>query len=139
MGNIKKRVNLKEAGFRSKAIKMSHGSIISPGDVIYFIYPKLPDKGPIQPLPVLALVVSNARTGSGATFISTKNNKLLSCFDISESPPEVLKVVLDILYKNSNKCNYSVIKNLKHVFGPNRYRTHNTFKITQLHEVFLDE
>ena len=134
----KKRLNLRKLGFKTTSSRASKSSaMISPGDVIMFNYPKRVGKGLLLPIPVLALAVSNDRTGQGALFLSKQGNKLLSAFDISTSSSEVTKIILKELYKNRRKCNYKVIKGLRSILGPDTYRTYNAKRISVLYEIYL--
>jgi hypothetical protein len=134
----KKSLNLKEAGFKtSTRVSTRSSGMIAPGDVITFTYPKSVGHYAKMGSPVLALVVSNKRTGGGALFLSRRGNKLLSTFDISGSPPEVVKIILRELYKKRRKCSYRSIKGLKSILGSDSYRTYNVKSISKLYEIFL--
>jgi hypothetical protein len=139
---LKKRLNLRNLGFKSTSSRTSKSSsALQPGDIVYFTYPKesetdfynynkLKDR--------LSLIVSNKRTGpSGSVFISTRNNKLLSCFDISDTSGEVVSIIISQLYKKRRKCSYKIIARLKSILGAETYRTFNTKKISKLYEIYL--
>ena len=67
-------------------------SLIDAGDVIYFAY-----KGKER-----LFYVTRARGGTG-TYITPKNNKVISGFLINDSPVELIASVLEGLYKSAER------------------------------------
>lgn len=101
---------------------------ISPGDLFIFNY-----HGEFKGSH-LVLVVQNARTTSGL-FTSTRNNRLLSCFKLSNTSAEVAGIIVDNLYKNKQASYSNVIAGLSRVLGKSNYRTYDLNKIGNLSEI----
>ena len=83
------------------------------------------------------LIVSTKRTKSKGHFLSTKDNDLLCCYEITETYP-ALSMILNNLYKNKKRCSYEnspALLNL--VLGSNKFRTLNFSKIFRLLEVMI--
>jgi len=83
------------------------------------------------------LIVSTRRTKNKGNFLSTKDNDLLCCYEITERY-STLSMLLNNLYKNKNRCSYvksPALLNL--VFGSDKFRTLNFIKILALSEIII--
>lgn len=102
---------------------------ITPGSLLFFTYN---DDGFLKDR--LALVVSNLR-GNGI-FISTKYNRLISCFRLTDVSPETGAIILRHLHRNRRVHNYYFLTDaLQPIFPKDSYRTYNISKIDNLHKV----
>ena len=101
-------------------------SYFSPGQVLNFNYPESGN--------IWGLVVEDER-GPGI-FISTKGNKLVCVFKLTNSPPETVNFVLKAIYKDRRLATYSnVINGMIAIFGRNSFRTYNLSKMGRIMEV----
>lgn len=101
-------------------------SYFSPGQVINFNYPESGN--------IWGLVVEVER-GPGV-FISTRGNKLVCVFKLTNSPPETVNFVLKAIYKDRRLATYSnVINGMMAIFGRNSFRTYNLSKMGRIMEV----
>jgi len=101
-----------------------------PGDIVLFNYPPLSEQR-------MTLVVSNKR-GSGI-FISSRGNKLVSCFRLNDASSEILPIILQNLYKNRKKASYSgILKGLSALLGSRNYRTYKLNNMRHLYNVNLN-
>ena len=101
-------------------------SFIKPAQVLNFNYP---ESGVIW-----GLVVEVER-GPGI-FVSTRGNKLVCVFKLTNSSPETVNFVLKTIYKDRRLATYSnVINGLSAIFGRNSFRTYNLSKMSSIMEV----
>ena len=96
---------------------------LKPGDLIFFDYQDGSSR--------LGLVVKSKRTTSGI-FLSSKNNTLLNVFLLDSINNGIFDVMINILYKDRNRCSYlNTPKILGSLLG-NNFRTFNVAKITNI-------
>jgi len=101
-------------------------SYFSPGQVLNFNYPESGN--------IWGLVVEVER-GPGI-FISTKGNKLVCVFKLTNAAPETVNFVLKAIYKDRRLATYSnVINGMIAIFGRNSFRTYNLSKMGRIMEV----
>lgn len=102
---------------------------LTPGAVVLFKYDI---DGVVESR--LALVVSNQR-GNGV-FTSTRGNRLMSCFRLTDVFSEVGSIILRHLNRNRRLNNYYLLADsLTPIFNKESYRTYNLNKVTGLHKV----
>ena len=101
-------------------------SYIRPAQILNFKYPKSGD--------IWGMVVEVER-GPGI-FISTRGNKLVCVFKLTNSSPETVNFVLKTIYKDRRLATYkNVINGLSAIFGTNSFRTYNLSKMDRIVEV----
>jgi len=101
-------------------------SYFSPGQVVNFNYPESGN--------VWGMVVDVER-GPGV-FISTRGNKLVCVFKLTNASPETVNFVLKAIYKDRRLATYSnVINGMIAIFGRNSFRTYNLAKMGGIMEV----
>lgn len=110
---------------RPRPKSVSH---ISPGDLFLFNYHG--EFGGTH----FVLVVQNQRTTTGL-FTSTLKNRLLSCFKLSNTSPDVIGIIIENLYKNRKSSYKNVIAGLSAILGKQNYRTYNLSKIGDFSEI----
>ena len=104
-------------------------SYFSPGQVLNFNYA---ESGSIWGL------VVEVQRGPGI-FISTRGNKLVCVFKLTNSSPEIVSLVLKTIYKDRRLATYqNVINGLSAIFGKNSFRTYNLTKMSSIFEVGIN-
>lgn len=110
---------------KDKKVSINETSFLGlkPGDLIFFDYQGTPSR--------LGLVVKSKRTNSGY-FLSSRNNTLLNVFLLDSINNGIFDVMINILYKDRNRCTY---KNTPRILGSllgNNFRTFNVSKISNI-------
>ena len=119
LGNILKQI-------RTKKKVVSYSSFI-PGSIYHISY---------KSRSMIVLCVTNKRTGpSSSQFISTRNNKLLSCFAIDELPAETIKDILLYLNEHQGTSYYDLDSYITGLIGRQAYYTPKLQDIRALYEL----
>lgn len=113
---------------------------VAPGDVYLFRYHLNPKGGTFTRGQRVVLIVSNNR-GPMGSFVSTRNNLLLSCFRLNEGEEKIGELLVENLYKNRDKCNYYKIKeSLMAILGTDSYRTYKfNSQLYEFRELFVKD
>jgi hypothetical protein len=126
IGNYLKDIN--HANPEDIGVIPKSASYISPGDVLSFSYP---GSGRVY------VFVVKVKRGNGM-FLSSQGNKLVACFKLTTTSPEISSKVLKTLYKNRRSASYdNVSRGLLAIFGPNSFRTYNLANVTGLAEILI--
>jgi hypothetical protein len=114
----------------SKSPMPTSTSFMRQGDILSFRY-----AGDVGYRIVLLVKI---KRGNG-TFISTKGNTLLACFNVDHVPPEILGYILKALYKNRKFADYYyMVKTLSPIFGIKEFRSYNFRFMTYLNSLELN-
>jgi hypothetical protein len=125
--NFLKKINHESPQFVSLIPKST--GFISPGDILRFTYNS----------ELVNVLVVRTKNGNGM-FFSSRNNPLLTCFKLDDSPESILRIILRSIYKDKGIASYGVIqKGLKAILGSNSYRTYNIYLMSGLKKVTIDK
>lgn len=125
--NFLKKINHDDPAQVSLIPKSS--GYISPGDVLRFSYDS----------ELVNVLVVATKQGNGM-FLSTRNNMLISCFKLDESPEVVLNIILRSIYKDRGIATYQIIqKSLKSILGKKSYRTYKLQGMVDLKKIAIDK
>jgi len=111
---------------------------ISPGDIFIFRYWMPPDQDRGSSfIQRVSLVVRNKRTNTGV-FISTRNNELLSCFNLDGEPDVIVDTIVENLYKKRRRSSYwgKITQSLTTILGTDSYRTYKLSNMRQTYKVY---
>ena len=130
---IKESFNINDDIYKLIERRISQ-SQISVGDLLTFSYSQSN---------FLCIVCKNKRTSTGS-FVSTRGNRLLSCYRVDHLSMDTLKIILNVLNKYDNiRSSISYEKSLSGflglVGGADKYRTFNVQSIFSLKKVSVQE
>ena len=120
--------------WRGNRAPISTGAI-TPGDILHFTY---------VDGEVVVLVVARKISKAGI-FISTRGNRLMSCFKLVGKSATTINLIVNALYKNRVLSSYTLLTSyviqagLRALLGKQSYRTYNTSKIEHLRKVSKQE
>jgi hypothetical protein len=106
---------------------------LRPGNLVHFSYT-------IDTLPTgkrLCLIVKND-TGR-ISYLSMRDNILLSCFRLSDAPKFVLNFILKRVYNRTKLAERQImVEGLEALLGKLNYRTYKISNIYSLHKIYID-
>lgn len=113
-------------------LKRYGGSLLSliPGDILKLNYSYVDEKTGQYKSSNKTVLITAIERGPKGNFISTRNNKLLCCFELNPNS-FTFKLVLKLFFKKENRCDYKLIPSfLKFVFGLSAFKTLNIQNIS---------
>jgi len=133
------KIEEREPKIEVEKVRVVSKKSIDPGNILIFNY--IDEFGQVSIRKVLT--VNSSRTLGGTWFVSTKENDLLTAYDLNEVSIELLVDILKKLLNNKQACTYqssptellSIVPNLK----SNEFRTYNIDNITAAHVLKIRE
>tara|TARA_R110002051_G_scaffold314897_1_gene392498 strand:+ start:256 stop:717 length:462 start_codon:yes stop_codon:yes gene_type:complete len=113
-------------------------AFMRPGDIFIFRYWMPPGKDRTGSFTQrVSLVVRNKRTSDGV-FVSTRNNELLSCFNLEGEPDVIVDTIVENLYKKRRRASYwgKIAQSLTTILGHDSYRTYKLSNMKQTYKVY---
>lgn len=98
---------------------------VPPGEILRLNYSYVDERTGVFKSSNKTVLITATERGLKGNFISTRENKLLCCFEVN---PESFsfKLVLKLFYKKENRCQYKLIPSfLKFIFGLSAFKTLN--------------
>lgn len=97
----------------------------SPGDILKLTYSYVDERSGIARTSNKTILITATERGPKGNFISTRENRLLCCFELNPDS-FTFKLVLKLFYQKENRCDYKLIPSfLKFVFGLSAFKTLN--------------
>lgn len=124
----------KESDIKIKVtrVRIVEKKSIAPGTILIFNYY---DEQGVESIRKI-LTVNCSRTKGGTWFPSTKDNDLLSAYDLNDVDAELLSEIMDKLYKNKQACTYQYnptdLIEIVPTLEPTDFRTYNLKHMTSV-------
>jgi len=137
MPSIKKQIQTELKGLNQRnadivplPVSLIH---LRPGNLVHFSYT-------LDSMPSgkrLCLIVKNDL--GKISYISLRDNKLLSCFRLNEAPRFVINYILKKVYNRPKLAEREIIvEGLTALLGKLNYRTYKISNIYSLHKIYID-
>lgn len=114
-------------------VKVVSKTSVPPGKILIFNYTDEDGRVSIRKV----LTVNCARSLGGTHFVSTKDNDLLSAYDLNNVTAELLVEILEKLLDNTEACTYqrnpTDLIQIVPTLEPNEFRTFNVDEMTGTH------
>lgn len=104
-----------------------------PGDLVQTSYHTM-SNGRLVVIPRKTYLVVSTRRAPLGSFLSTKSNRLLCCYEVNQTLP-TLTTVIQQLYNNKNNCSYYAGLDL--IFGSGSFRTFKYQGLFDLQEIYI--
>lgn len=107
--------------------------VTPPGEILRLNYSYIDEDTGVFKTSNKTILITATERGPKGNFISTRENRLLCCFELN---PEsfTFKLVLKLFYKKENRCNYKLVPSfLKFIFGLSAFKTLNVQNINSVY------
>lgn len=104
-----------------------------PGEILRLNYSYLDEDTGVFKTSNKTVLITATERGPKGNFISTRDNRLLCCFELNPGSFS-FKIVLKLFYKKENRCNYKLVPSfLKFIFGLSAFKTLNVENISAVY------
>ena len=128
-----KGIDEKEPTLSVERVKVVSKTTVPPGKILIFNYIDEDGRASIRKV----ITVNCSRTGNGTHFVSTKDNDLLSAYDLNNVTAELLVEILEKLLDNTEACTYqkypTELMSIVPTLQANEFRTFNIDEMTGTH------
>jgi hypothetical protein len=108
---------------------------VPPGEILKLNYSYVSEKTGVFKSGDKVVLVTATERGPNGNFISTRDNKLLCCFELNPNS-FTFKLVLKLFHQKDNRCNYQLIPGfLKFIFGLDAFKTLDITKASMVYKL----
>ena len=109
---------------------------VPPGEILKLNYSYVNEKTGVFKSEDKVVLVTATERGPKGNFISTRDNRLLCCFELNPNS-FTFKLVLKLFHQRDNRCNYQLIPGfLKFIFGLDAFKTLDVTKASMVYKLF---